>query len=284
MEERGLSTEVVNEEGCVRLEPSPAPFDCGAPVVPAASGSSPPTDPDANKTLRGFSGPYYETVDMTGQLVVLENTVAVPASGPWQATGLVRNETRSVIGEVTVMASLRAADEQELARALAASPVAPVRPGEPVPFELTADVDVAAVDHVVWEASATAPGDPRTRHTEVYVHWTVPYGDREQLVDDTGPPPFPYIMAGSVESLADIPISAPAVVVGWLTEEGRVRHVETRPLEEVGTREILDVLPERISADETGIADFTIMVDDPEIAPHLHSSTYMYWVGTGAQE
>lgn len=59
-------------------------------------------------------------------------------------------------------------------------------------------------------------------------------------------------MAGSVESLADIPIPAPAVVVGWLTEDGRVRHVETRVLDEVGTRNILDVLPEHISADDTG--------------------------------
>lgn len=205
LQERGFSTDVVNAEGCVRLAPSPSLFDCGAPYPAEGPDFTPP--PDEAKALRGFDGLFYNVHSESGELAVLEQTVSTDTHGSWGARGLVRNETDAVVGTITVTAHLLDSRGEEIDQASASTLVAPAREGEPVPFEITSGVDATQVANVRWATAADAPGDPRTRDTEILVHWTLPYGERERLTDaesysDPPTPPYPFLMMGNVYSLS----------------------------------------------------------------------------------
>src|SRR5690606_13147386 len=110
--------------------------------------------------------------EVTGEVSVLTDTVTAGGTDTWEAVGLVRNGTDAPVGEVVVTAALLDATGAEVAVAEGPAALPVLRPGEPAPFTLTADVAAAAVAEVRWSvghAPATrAPG----RDLELAVYWT----------------------------------------------------------------------------------------------------------------
>lgn len=185
---------------------------------------------ESARTLRGFEGPLFVTDVSADVLTVLDDTVSATTTGPWQADGLLRNETTSPVIAPTVSAVLRDVDGAELGRASAVALVAPVRPGEPAPFTLTSDVDASAVAHVDWSVTDGGGEPPAgTRDLELTTYFAQPAGAREPLdlylYHEAGGGPHPFVLYGSVTDLADVEAPHPTVVAAWLDDDGRVRAV-----------------------------------------------------------
>ncbi|MPZ87704.1 MAG: hypothetical protein GEU81_06430 [Nitriliruptorales bacterium] len=228
--------------------------------------------PDALKTLRGFIGPYYNVEERSSSVEVQGSTVSAAADGAWRASGLVRNEMSVSVGQITVHAVLKTAAGAILAHESALSPVAPVRPGEPAPFEIAADVDASFVADVEWDVGVAAvSGGVHARDTEIMVDWRVPYGDRERMREDPPEGPYPFVMGGSVASMAREPIERPVVIVAWLDASGRVASIDQRPLMDIHD----NATAEPLRPDDIG--RFLVVEDDPSIARDLIDLEYMIW-------
>lgn len=247
-----------DDEGCVRVEDE---CTLQADELDAVTAGEPG---DAFRTLEGFSGPRYTTDLARGAVVVLDDTVraGADADGAWTAVGVARNETAEAVGTVAVTARLLDAAGAELEVLTADSLVAPVRPGEPTPFRLAAEVAAEQVATVEWSATAEAPSGAVevARAAEITTYWSEPAGEREPVevaghVDPDGPKP--HLVFGSLTGLDGADLAAPTVVAAWYGEDGRllaVAEAEATSLAEPG--EALDHLAAGT------IADFLLVVDD----------------------
>ena len=205
-------------EGCLTTGSGEADCSVRADEVDEALSHGPASEP---RQLQGFVGSHWlGQVTGTGPEVVAA-TVTTATSGTFRADGLVRNHGAVIVDTVEVTARLVGVDGAELAVVSATSPVHDVRPGEPVPFTVTAEVDVASVDHVEWSAAGGIEGDESARA----LAWTP---DWERAVGgDPGALYFehaarPYLLFGSVASVGDTAVAGPEVVVGWLDADGRL--------------------------------------------------------------
>ena len=215
-------------DGCLVTGPDEVDCSVRADAVDEALSHGPATE---TRQLEGFVGSHWlGQVTGTGPEVVA-STVTTTTSGAFRADGLVRNHGGLVVESVEVTARLLAADGAELAVVSATSPVHDVRPGEPVPFTVTADVDAGAVDHVEWSAAAGAEGDGTARALAWTPYWERPVGGEPVALyvehDDTG---RPYLLFGSVTAVGDGPLGDPQVVVGWLDAEGRLVRTLSAPV------------------------------------------------------
>lgn len=238
----------------------------------------PAPSPDEHKALYGYTGPYFDDSRRTGRVEVLTETVNVPPAATWRASGLVRNQTDAVVGSVAVTAELRSATGDVLAETTATSAVSPLRPGEPAPFAIVTDVPALLVNEVRYSASAEAApggGSIAARSTETTVYWEVPFGARERRTHyphvDTGVPPFPYVVFGSVRNASGRGL-VPQVVAAWFDEAGRVLHTAVLPRIET------DSGPGQAVA-EGGSSDFAYSNADPEVAPLLLDARLAVWSG-----
>lgn len=263
VEER--SPDAYDADGCLILSEG---RDCGATaeaVDDALAGD------ERARTLRGFQGPLFVTDLAADVVMVLEETVATTTSGPWAASGLLRNETTSPVVAPVVTAILRGADGSVLGEFEGTVPVAPVRPGEPAPFTVEGDIDAASVEAVEWQVTdAGGEPPPGTRDLELTTYFVEPAGQRAPLglyfYDESGPGPHPYVLYGSVANLATIDASAPAVVAAWLDDDGRVRAIGESDVVEPDGRPTEQLAPD-------ALADFLITVsggaDGLDAAPLL---------------
>lgn len=259
--------ESYDADGCLLLADG---HDCGATaddLDQALAGD------ESGRTLAGFQGPLFTTDVSAGQLTVLGDTVAIAASGPWRAQGLVRNETTSPVLAPEVTAVLRDGAGVELARVAATALVAPVRPGEPAPFVLESDVDAAAVASVDWsvvDIGGEAP--PGTRDLELTTWFVEPAGVRDpltaELFGESGAGPFPHVVYGSVTNLADVDAPHPAVVGAWLDDAGRVRAVTDTSAVSVDGASLEVLAP-------AGLADFVLRVEAD--ADGLDAAPMLLW-------
>lgn len=249
-----------DDSGCVRVGPAEA--DC-ASTASAIDAETRGDDPADWRRLAGFEGRHWAVGADAVAPTVLTETVSVTTTGPWTARGLARNDTAAPVGTVVVTADLLGADGTSLETVTATSPVAAVRPGEPVPFVLTGTVDAAAVTQVRWTAAAddTTPADPAIRDLAIGTYWTRdPASGRPvdfHLHTDVAGAPLPYLLFGSVQPIdgAATPVDA-TVVATWLDTDGRVVLVA-----------------EAATVD----GDVLVRVDDPADAAIAAQSAPMLW-------
>jgi hypothetical protein len=215
-------------DGCLITGPDETDCTVRADEVDEALSHGPATEP---RQLQGFVGSHWlGQVTGTGPEVVT-STVSTATSGAFRADGLVRNHGEVIVESVEVTARLVGADGAELAVVSATSPVHDVRPGEPVPFTVTADVDAAAVDHVEWSAAGGAEGDEATRALAWTPYWERPVGGEPvDLYLDHDDADRPYLLFGSVASVGDAAVGRPEVLVAWLDADGRLVRTLSAPV------------------------------------------------------
>lgn len=218
-----------DDDGC--LQTGPAEVDCS---VRAADVDAALSDGGAGETrhLEGFVGSRWLTRVDGGGPTVLPASVERSAIGSFVASGLARNESAAVLATLEVTARLLDAEGAELAEVTAVSPVHDIRPGEPVPFTVRADIDASAVARVVWTAAGGAAGDTTHRALSWTPFWERPAGGEpvDLYLYRDGAGPRPHLVFGSVASVGDAPAGGPEVVVGWLSPEGRLVGVVTSPV------------------------------------------------------
>lgn len=247
--------------------PAPAP----APT-PTATGVAPDST-----ALPGVGGVDVETPVPAGGVVVVENSVALdPRAATWTARGLVRNDTADVLDEVSVEATLVGADGS-LTTARADSPVRAVRPGEPVPFVIEADLPRADVASVRWTATGVAGGDASSRELTLATYWTRPYGDprpvRIPARDESTTSARPFLLFGSVTATtAGAGVDRPVVTAAWRDADGRITDVRTVPAVAPDGAAVAALAP-------GAAADFLVVVDDAVLGPAADAAPPMLWGG-----
>lgn len=213
-----------DEQGCLTTGTGEADCSVRADEVDEALSHGPATEA---RQLQGFVGTrWLGQVTGTGP-EVLEDSVRV-ADGAFAAQGLVRNHGEVTLATVEVTARLLDADGEELATVTATSPVHDVRPGEPAPFEISADVD--GVARVEWSAAGGEAGDGDSRALAWTPYWERPVGgepvDLYLHRDEAGE--RPYLLFGSVTAVEAV--ASPEVVVAWLDADGRLVRTLSGPV------------------------------------------------------
>jgi hypothetical protein len=202
------------------------------------------TELNKEKRLLGFEGLYFTPLLTENAVVVLVGTVTALASadGSFSAVGLIRNEIAGqLINSATVVAELMNSSGKVIDKASAEALVAPLRPGEPAPFELktkTPFKDGAKVNwHVEWAIeSDTAKISYREVEIGALMHGPQYWGQRKAGPTQWDSPgqPYPYIEEGTVENLSEKNIPNPEIVLAWYETNGAVSGkiiaVETLPL------------------------------------------------------
>ncbi|MCU0269450.1 MAG: hypothetical protein MUF83_12505 [Acidimicrobiales bacterium] len=279
VEER--ADDLFDEQGCTQTGPDAAACgNTGAEIDAAAAGDS----TEDWRTLAGFVGPHWNEQPAAGAPVVLEQTVAISATGAWTARGLVRNETSGQLDGIEVTAQLLAADGSVLASPRATSPVVAVRSGEPVPFELTAEVPAEQVTTVQWSAAVPVPGvgdgsesvasTAPSRDAELTTFWSRDHSGADRielyLYRDPDDGSRPYLLFGSVLNRGAATAS-PTVVVAWLDGDGRVVAVHEAPVADPRTGLPAEVL------DSGAGSDFLVVLEDPAEGFAAGPASPMLW-------
>lgn len=199
--------------------------------------------PAAWRTLPGFMGRQWVDDPAGEGIVLLGDSVSTAESGPWRATGLVRNEGPEDLAGAQLTAVLRDASGEELERAAASVPVTPIRAGEPAPFEIRATVDAGDVADVSWEAQ---PVDepPAVRGLELETFWDRGFTDPRPVdsyaySDPEGDGPHAHVVLGSLTNTGPH-VDEVRVVGAWVEREsGRVlwvaegRVLQPEPVEDL---------------------------------------------------
>jgi hypothetical protein len=205
---------------------------CAAPAVPAPEQGGPlfQRAPDDPGTTSGYTGPYYNPAAVTGEVVVLEESVQLAPGRSWRVTGLVRNQTGRTVRLASLTATALGALGQVLGEAEAWLPVTELRPGEPAPFKIDSSLVAGTVAAIRW----TLRLDPRAQATarrgaRFELFWVRPHGDDDPRqgypIDDAATPPYPYVLFGAVRNVGLVDLEHLRVVGAWLDAAGRVHHV-----------------------------------------------------------
>lgn len=185
-------------------------------VAPAFEGPFPgeqPPDPDGFKVLYGYTGPFYNTSNLNGQVVVLSQTLYTWPTPTWEMTGILRNQTRCPIALNTLSAQLLGSNGEVIGTATATLPVANLRPGEPGPFTIQAPIAAEAVKSVEWHADFSPTQAPLRQFT--FKIWN----------SSEAPDGSSYTLDASIENDASSTANGTSVVLAWLDENGRVLYV-----------------------------------------------------------
>ena len=227
--------DAVDEDGCIVVVPDrlgvenedperSCPEGDGTGPIDEEVVSGPPESLEvALVGAKGYMGPRYASaVPLTAGtpgMYVLEDTVRIEQTGDRVTIlGLVRNETTEVAPSIEVEAELHS-KSGEVVIAKDTALVTNVRPGEPVPFQLTAS-KVGDVDRASWSASVVDSG-PVNRDAVPSLLGTYLAGDREPLVlsdydESKTEAPYPYVLIGRLAYYGDGELSDIAVTLGWL--------------------------------------------------------------------
>jgi len=205
----------------------------------------------SRKTLVGFEGPYYAdgvpADPRERRARVIEETVGTLPGKTWGAVGLVRNETTEPMPAIQVHARLLDTDGQTIEVVRATALVPHVRPGEPVPFQLTSQVETDKVAEVRWSADRIdqPPAERDVGFTRVWRHAYGQRGPRSiTQYDPPGqtPPYLVVILATGMENQGFLALSGlappppeqpstPQVVIAWYDRNtGRVLRLERSTL------------------------------------------------------
>lgn len=189
---------------------------------------------------------------------MLDATVRTTSSGPWNAYGLVRNETLTEIGDVRVTAILYNAQGEELGSASGSTSLGLLRPGEPAPFSLHADVAADGVSQVEWVVSWKDPDRSVSRDLLLQYYWQRPYADVES----------PYEFAAGFRNLSGRELREAWLVVAWLNDNGRVVWIDEASLS-----------PAMASAPpgSGGVNFDSIVIKDAKLAEQIYGLDYLMW-------
>lgn len=243
--------------------------DCGE-----GAGPCPPGAPATVPTTATTSG--IVEVDDGAPAEVVASSVRVAETSRWWAIGLVRDEGGEGVRSVTVVADLLDPGGAVLDSVRADALVAPVLPGEEVPFELSSEVAASDVARVRWRAQGTdgAAESGVERPLDVATFWVRPFGEARPVevpgYADVVGGPYPYVLYGGVTARA-APVALPGAVAAWQGPDGRLLAVATAPALEAGTdRPASSLAP--------GAAlDVVLVVDDPVAGPQLADATPILW-------
>lgn len=218
-----------DEAGC--LHTGPDEVDCSVPATAVDAALSQGAG-GATRHLEGFVGSRWLTGSDHGGPAVLAASIKQTEAGTFAASGLARNEGAVVLATLEVTARLLDAAGDELAVVTVVSPVHDVRPGEPVPFVLTAAVDAEQVDRVDWSASGGTVGDGTRRALAWTPYWERPAGGEavDLYLYRDPPEDRPHLVFGAVASVGDVRLRRPEVVVGWLGGDGRLLGMVRAPV------------------------------------------------------
>lgn len=220
------------DEACTPASGEYDPTHCVAPPDPAFPSS--PEGLDDYRNLYGYNGPYYSPLVSGGTVRVLDQTVYTEtSSGTFRAWGLVRNESGTDAGQVTVTATLFDANNVVLGTASGLSPVFRLRPNEPGPFAVTSTV-AAPVARVEWTVALVPLVESATRKLAIGEYRRIPYGDRQRVDSFIEPDPtngpYPFRLSGLVRNHDSQGLQNPTVVGAFMDASGRVRWIETASL------------------------------------------------------
>ncbi|GBF77316.1 hypothetical protein PA598K_05860 [Paenibacillus sp. 598K] len=222
-------------------------------------------DDSIQRSMVGFVGPNY-TNYVTGEgISVLENSLTVTEIGYWEAMGLLRNETKTIVGEVILSVELISDEGVVLETVSANTPVKNIRPGEPAPFILTSVTDSSLVAEVKWNATVTEEMNAISREGVIYVDYEIPYGlDTYKGVERST---IDYQVGTSFANLGDSLIKA-ELYAAWLDLEGRVVWIEKTSLNEF----FKDGIPIK------GSGSFEDIFVSQGVATTLNEYTYSLWL------
>jgi hypothetical protein len=239
-----------------------------AGVAPGIMGRLPgeaPPDPDEFQALYGYSGPYYNTTNLDGQVVVLNQSLYTWPTTTWKVTGMLRNQSRCPIHVTKLTARLLGAQGNLLASVTTTVPVAELRPGEPGPFVIEAPLIMATdVKTIDWNVAYTpAQAAPRLFTFGTYEDGKVLGGSRYDLV-------------GSIRNADTTPARDVHVVVAWLDFQGsgRVLYVASVKLRLVsGPDQNFDSINLGGGEDE----EFIYITSDPVLVSLLGEAKSSLW-------
>jgi len=226
-------------------------------------GEAPP-DPDDFQALYGYSGSYYNTTNLDGQVVVLNQSVYTWPTATWKVTGMLRNQSRCPIHITKLTARLLGLGGRVLSSVTTTVPVSELRSGEPGPFVIEAPLmtsDVKAIDwNVDYEPAKTAP---RLFTFETFEEGKVFGGSRYDLV-------------GSIRNDDTSTAREVQVVLAWLDfqNNGRVLYVTSSKLRLVSDpTKNLDSINLNSGEDE----DFLYITSDPALVSLLGEARPVLW-------
>ncbi len=242
---------------------SPPPGVSLAAPAPSPDRSAAP-DANAFKSLYGYYGPYFNTANLDGKVIVLDTSVFTWSTSTWKVTGMLRNQTRCSVRITGLTARLIGPHGEPLATATTTVPVDFLRPGEPGPFEIEAPHPGGEVTAIDWHVDYVfAQAAPRMFQFKVYEDGLSEGGTR-------------YDLGGTIRNLATTTARDTRVTVAWLDYEGngRVRYVTSAKLRYISDpRRELDALDLGSGAEE----DFLFITNDPKIAPLLGEARIVLW-------
>lgn|GEM_PF-6319349 len=145
--------------------------DAGSKVeVPAHATLPPvPSQVQIRPLDDGFYGiPAFNISAVDGDSVhLVSKSVRMTEQGGWEAWGLVQNHLLTDVGQVTVTATLISKSGAIIGCASEEVPVSPLRPGEPGPFHVKAEVQVSDVDSVTWVITTGSAPSNLTRRLRI---------------------------------------------------------------------------------------------------------------------
>jgi len=220
---RSRSDRQIASGSCANTPPSAAESQALLPTIPATYGGPSSAipggaphlpDPDESQGLYGYSGPYYNTLRLDGQVLVLSQSIYTWPSSAWKVTGMVRNQTRCPIRITGITAHLLGGRGEVLATISASLPITELRPGEPAPFIAEGPISQKDVTSVDWYTDyAPDPSlAPKLLIFDVAENRSSQNGSR-------------YDFAGTITNTASTTADV-AVEVAWLNDQQQVIYVD----------------------------------------------------------
>jgi hypothetical protein len=261
---------------------SPAVRDLSELKVPVESDGTPapasePRQYDVDKmsafetfgVYYGYSGPWYSQLQLDTGVTPLERSVLVGSASKWSENLLVRNDTLSDIGDLSVQATLLDDAGRVLDVATSSVSIDGIRPGEPVPVALAATALTSDVADVKYDFRyAKSPPAYRQLTTVELRSW--PYGQEDrsgipkEIKVDVGDS---YLTVINVANAGDTSLLDVALWVGWIDSNGRLIHFERAQRIDYGQT------PEQASRG----GDFYVAVSDPTVAKQLADAQQISW-------
>ncbi len=210
--------------------------------------------PDAFKILYGYQGPYYSTALLDGRVKVLYETVYTWPTPNWKATGMVRNQTRCSAHIRSVTARLVGSEGKTLGIATATVPIADLRPGEPGPITIEAQLPVEEVKSVEWHVDSEEATSPARQF-----EFTIDENRLSSISDE-------YVLEGIIQNVATTTTRGVRVVAAWLDAQNRVLVVAEPQFDNGGNLETTADLAANGDDAHQDSGVFKYITDDPALA------------------
>jgi len=242
----------------------PLPPGAAAGIVGRIPGEPTP-NPDEDKNLYGYSGPYYNTAKLNGKVEVLGQSLYLQPASSWKVSGLCRNQTRATVHIARITAHIRGRRGELLGIATTTPPITELRPGEPGPFMIEAPLTASAVKSIDWHVEyAPAQATSRMFEFKVYsVRASAEYG---------------YYLFGQIRNASST--TKPArIVAAWLDREGygRVLYVDSPQIAVMVDRPESMEFQDQAVLEAGSFENFVYRNMDPEIVPLLGDARLALW-------